>query len=204
MTTKDRAMLFWGDAFYGDERVALMSLEQQGAFLRLLWLGWVNDGLPEDLRQLARLAGAAPARFARAIWPALEACWPVVDGRRRNPRQERERAARAAARAAADAGGSSVSDRMRALAQRRWNAAPHARAHAATHADADARPHADADARPHADADAAPQFLQVRNVSRLDVHLASFPWLLESMRDDARERNPNMRLTVREFHSGCV
>jgi hypothetical protein len=48
------------------------------------------------------------------------------------------------------------------------------------------------------------QFVEVRQVMRCDVHWASFPWLLESMRQDARERNPNMCLTAHENYLRCV
>jgi len=47
-------------------------------------------------------------------------------------------------------------------------------------------------------ADSPTEFLQVRQLMGFDVHWASFPWLMESMRQDARERNPNMRLTARK------
>lgn len=72
---------------------AVMTDEQQGAYVRLLCHGWKEDGLPPDavaVRQIGRWGAAAWKR----IWPALEAKWPIAaDGRRRNPRQETERAA---------------------------------------------------------------------------------------------------------------
>lgn len=95
---KDDALLFWGHRFYADEAVRLMTLEQQGAYLALLWHAWQNDGLPNDLRDLARILGVSPRRLKSRIWPRLADCWPAAeDGRLRNPRQEQERARRAQA-----------------------------------------------------------------------------------------------------------
>jgi uncharacterized protein YdaU (DUF1376 family) len=67
-------------------RVALMTAEERGVYVHLLAWAWIEDGLPDDLQELARLAGV-PAITERVL-----TAFPVAaDGRRRNPRQEHER-----------------------------------------------------------------------------------------------------------------
>lgn len=96
-----------GDAM-SDTAYAGLSLEEEGAWRRLYDFAWMNDGLPEDEEAIRRLLRCDARTFAR-IWPAVSLSYPVADdGRRRNPRQERERLAqsenRNARRDAAKAG----------------------------------------------------------------------------------------------------
>lgn len=124
----DQAMLLWFEAFYTDEAVVLMDDAQLGAFHRLLWHAWKNDGLPGDPKVIAKILGKSPASFVRRVWPALERCWPVGDdGRRRNSRQERERQACEERRAARGGDPSDPDDRRarrseagRVAARARW------------------------------------------------------------------------------------
>src|SRR4051812_15631649 len=76
--------------FDADETVRVMSFAEKGLYLVLLNHAWVNDGLPEDPARVARVAGAGAEEFA-LLWPGVQACFPIADGRRRNARQERER-----------------------------------------------------------------------------------------------------------------
>src|ERR1039457_5240199 len=71
---KERAphMPFYGREFYGDENVLVMTLEQEGAYLRLLWNCWQEGSIPEDTTKLAAMCKNAPVkRFEREIWPTL-------------------------------------------------------------------------------------------------------------------------------------
>jgi uncharacterized protein YdaU (DUF1376 family) len=168
VTRKDPALLLFGSDFYEDEDVLQMDLEQQGAYLRLLWLAWRNDGLPTDPACLAKMLHVSLKRFTARIWPAIQACWHEQDGRLRQKRQEQERERRQGRDQAPQDGQPQPADRserMRQLAQRRWGRGDaDANTHAATHA-GDAAPHAHADAATHADADAERN--AVRNAARI-------------------------------------
>lgn len=148
MTRKDPAVLWFGSAFYEDEHVLQMTYEQQGVYQRLLWIAFQNGGIPADEAVLARMLGLAPKRFAR-IWGGIRPCWQPGDvGRLVQPRQEEERARRAAAVSGDnDAAPDGVSDRMRQLARLRWDR------HRRT--DGDAEPHAARSAARSAETDAS-------------------------------------------------
>lgn len=156
MMRKDQAMLMWGSSFYEDERVLLMSFEQQGVYWRLLWLSWQNVGLPNDPRAIAAMLRVPLRRFEGKIWPAIRACWHVEGERLYQKRQEEERGRRAACRA--DDGPAEPprdrSEQMRELARRRWG---HRGAHADADASAHAGPHAHADASRNAEPQCGPQ-----------------------------------------------
>ncbi len=82
--------------FYARDWIAsstrAMSLAARGAYTDLLAFSWLNDGLQSDPDHLRRLVGATVDEWA-TIWPDLEHEWPVADdGKRRNDRQEEERA----------------------------------------------------------------------------------------------------------------
>ena len=87
-TAKSRApwMQFWGDDFMA--ATLGWSAAERGAYLILLWAAWQGDGLPADTERVFRLDPDI-----RAAWAILEPKFPVgSDGRRRNQRQESERA----------------------------------------------------------------------------------------------------------------
>ncbi|MFZ1905218.1 MAG: hypothetical protein WAU56_07485 [Steroidobacteraceae bacterium] len=64
---------------------------QRGGYRDALDAQWVLDGLPVDPEELRKTIGVTPTEF-RAIWPKIEPKFPIADdGRRRNPRLERER-----------------------------------------------------------------------------------------------------------------
>lgn len=66
--------------------VAEFSDAEQLAYLRLLCYQWLNQGVPEEIEKLRRLAG-------KGVTPALLTKFPVgEDGKRRNPRLETVRA----------------------------------------------------------------------------------------------------------------
>lgn len=86
-TTTLAFLKFYGSDFLNS--TASWSMEERGLYITLLWYSWVNDGLPADVGRIERMApGAAQA------WEVLGGKFPVAeDGKRRNPRQERDRAA---------------------------------------------------------------------------------------------------------------
>src|SRR5262245_31170507 len=98
MRRRDPAMLWFGSDFYEDERVLLMSFEEMGVYQRLLWISWVNIGLPDDPEQIAELLQLpfrrlGVKRFLAKVWPKIAPCWtPTQEGRLIQKRQEEERA----------------------------------------------------------------------------------------------------------------
>lgn len=77
--------------FDHDEKVRGMRIGDIGLYILCLNHAWSNDGLPEDPKEVSALVKVFGAEFKRS-WIKVEQCFPVSsDGRRRNPRQERER-----------------------------------------------------------------------------------------------------------------
>lgn len=82
---------FYPKDFDTDERVRGFDPRQIGIFVLALNHAWINDGLPSDESQLARLLRVTPRDF-RAAWPAVRGCFQEFpDGRLKNNRQESER-----------------------------------------------------------------------------------------------------------------
>lgn len=81
---------FYPKDFLADIHVAAMTLAERGAYITLLCLCWREGSLPGEQATLARLCRVTPAVLTR-LWPALEPCFKVVDGRLIQPRLERER-----------------------------------------------------------------------------------------------------------------
>jgi uncharacterized protein YdaU (DUF1376 family) len=93
VSRKDPAFLFYAGDWLLDPHVSVMTLEQQGAYLRLLCTAWLEDGLPNDLEWVRLLLALSQKRFD-PIWKAIGPRW-VVDGDRLvNRRQETERTLR--------------------------------------------------------------------------------------------------------------
>ncbi len=84
------AFQFYPKDFMTDVHVVAMTLAERGAYITLLCLCWMERSLPVDLVALARLCGVSKGAFMR-LWPALEPCFTILDGRLVQPRIERER-----------------------------------------------------------------------------------------------------------------
>lgn len=76
-----------------DIATRLMSVEAVGAYIRLLISQWINGSIPDNLDQLARIAGTSDLkRFKESVWPEIEMKFPIAKrGERRNARLEVER-----------------------------------------------------------------------------------------------------------------
>lgn len=85
------AFQFYARDFLSDVRVMAMSLEEVGAYWKLVSICWIEEGLPSDLPVLARLLHVTPAKL-RKLWPAIEPCFRLRDGLYQHPRLDRERA----------------------------------------------------------------------------------------------------------------
>lgn len=85
------AFMFYVKDYESDENVKGMSLEQEGAYLRLLLHGWLHGSIPEDVPTIAKICRVPRAKMAR-LWNGIRPCWkPAGNGRLKNKRQERER-----------------------------------------------------------------------------------------------------------------
>ena len=97
---------------------AHLSLEQQGAYLRLLDHQWEDGPLPASPAALARLLGVSLTRFRR-VWDDLKRHFPADEaGRLANPRLETERTKQETFRAG-------QSRRGRDGAAKRWDSQRH-------------------------------------------------------------------------------
>ena len=77
--------------FLTDAKASRMSLAELGLYLLCLDYSWINDGLPADEEEVQKTVRISRRNFQSAF-SAVEPCFPIgADGRRRNPRQERER-----------------------------------------------------------------------------------------------------------------
>ena len=75
-------MPWYGREFYGDENVLVMTLEQEAAYLRLLWNCWQEGSIPVEIAKLAAICKATPVkRFEQNIWPALSGLFSSAAGR---------------------------------------------------------------------------------------------------------------------------
>lgn len=79
-----------------DDKVMLMSLECQGAYLRLLCLQWENESIPNNEEAVATMLGFATKDsrryFMDRLWPDLKPHFPTHrEHKRRNKRMSRLR-----------------------------------------------------------------------------------------------------------------
>lgn len=94
---KDPAFLFYVTTWLQSAETNSMSLEQQGAYVRLLCFAWLHGSIPadrEEIRHLIGLGSASEEAFARVWSGRLPRCWvemPGTPGRLINERQEHER-----------------------------------------------------------------------------------------------------------------
>jgi uncharacterized protein YdaU (DUF1376 family) len=80
--------------FAGDEPVQLMSLEEEGAYRRLLDHQWMHGSIPADLPQIAKVCKNVAVSKMRKIWPAISTCFMAVESdasRLQNRKLERVR-----------------------------------------------------------------------------------------------------------------
>ena len=78
--------------FMTDQNVAVMSLEEQGAYRLLMDYEWLHTGLPNDTKALASMCRIPETHF-KELWQNIEKCFkPSRDGTRlHHPRLQSER-----------------------------------------------------------------------------------------------------------------
>lgn len=92
------AFQFYPAEYLADENVAMMSLGEEGAYIRLMCYCWRQGSIPSDMTRLARLCKTTPENMEQ-IWPALEVCFRSTPGGRLvHPRLDTERRKQAAYR----------------------------------------------------------------------------------------------------------
>ena len=93
-----------------------MTLEQEAAYLRLLWNCWQERSIPTDKAKLAAICKNTPiAKFEAEIWPALSVCFTsAAEGRLVHHKVELLRAAK-------DARRNTNSKAGRLGAEKRWH-----------------------------------------------------------------------------------
>lgn len=91
MRSPSPAFSFYPKDWLSDSNVKAMSIDAKGAYIELLSIYWLEDGLPADTDRLSRLVGISPAKF-RHLWPLIEPCFSVKGSRLVQKRLERERA----------------------------------------------------------------------------------------------------------------
>ncbi len=80
---------FFARDWLTDERVMLMTLECQGAYLRLLCYQWLEGSIPDSPKKLASLCMTSQEHFESEIWPDIgDAFNEVAVQRLQNPRLE--------------------------------------------------------------------------------------------------------------------
>ena len=92
---KSPAFQFYAKEFLSDANQAGMSLQETGAYIRLICFEWNEHGkgIPDDAVRCARMVGASVGSM-RKMWPTLRSCFIAHDamtGRLVHPRLERER-----------------------------------------------------------------------------------------------------------------
>lgn len=110
---KAPAYQFYPRDYADDEAVKLMTYEQEGVYRRLLDHQWTHGGLPADVSHVALLVPKISKPKFLKLWPAIAEKFPIVNGRRVNPRMERQRAD-------TDAFKRRKSDAGKAGAERKW------------------------------------------------------------------------------------
>ena len=114
MSAKTPAIQFCPTDYLGSQRVQMMTLEEEGAYCRLLWSCWQNGSIPSDPELAARLIGkGCSTTVARVVLPMFEiACG---EGRVTHDRLERERAKQADWRKKSSAGGKKSAEMRQSL-----------------------------------------------------------------------------------------
>jgi len=91
-TVKAPAFQFYPRDFLSDSNQMAMSLQEAGAYIRLMCHCWDDGSIPDDPIRLARLVGTTSNQM-RKLWPAIRHCFRNgrQHGRLVHPRLEKER-----------------------------------------------------------------------------------------------------------------
>lgn len=91
LPARSPAFQFYAKDFLSDGNQAGMSLQETGAYIRLICFCWNDGSIPDDPVRIARMIGATP-REIRLVWPAIRPFFMSAgEGRLTHPRVEQER-----------------------------------------------------------------------------------------------------------------
>jgi len=90
MADKRPAYQWYPKDYLADEHVALMTLEQEGAYRRLLDYCWLHESIPADMGAMGLLCRVDSSRMAE-LWQGIEPCFQIEGDRYVNRRLNRER-----------------------------------------------------------------------------------------------------------------
>lgn len=71
------AFQFYASDYLSSSKVQRMTLEEEGAYIRLLAYNWQDGFIPADIKKLARLCKVSPRKM-ESIWEALQECFQSV------------------------------------------------------------------------------------------------------------------------------
>jgi uncharacterized protein YdaU (DUF1376 family) len=101
---KAPAYLWYPKDYLADANTVLMTLEQEGAYRRLLDYCWLEGSIPDDIEELARLCKGVSADKMSRIWKVVSPCFrkrgkkwvhPRLDAERKKQKANREAKSRA-------------------------------------------------------------------------------------------------------------
>ena len=101
---KAPAYLWYPKDYLADANTVLMTLEQEGAYRRLLDYCWLEGSIPDDMEELGRLCKGLSSDKMRRVWKAIEPCFrkrgkkwvhPRLDVERKKQKANREAKSRA-------------------------------------------------------------------------------------------------------------
>ncbi len=87
---KPPAFQWYPRDYLTDENVELMSLEQEGAYRRLMDYCWLHGSIPNDVEAWAKMCRVTPRRMEK-LWPGIDPCFRKRNGRLFHPRLDKER-----------------------------------------------------------------------------------------------------------------
>jgi uncharacterized protein YdaU (DUF1376 family) len=116
MNTKTPAFQFYAADYLADEQASLMTLEEEGAYIRLLAYCWREGSIPADETLLSRLCKGASTTVLRVVTACFQPCADRPD-RLTHKRLDDEREKQAEWREKSAAGG-------RKSAEKRWAKKP--------------------------------------------------------------------------------
>ena len=91
MTDKRPSFQWYPKDYLSDENVALMSLEEEGAYRRLMDFCWLQGSIPGDMESLGKLCKNVDQERMAVLWDAISKCFKRRGERYVHPRLEIER-----------------------------------------------------------------------------------------------------------------
>jgi len=91
MREKSPAFQWYPKDFLSDENVVLMTLEEEGAYRRLMDYCWLQGSIPDDTKSLSMLCKGISVERMAVLWSAIKHCFLKREERWFHPRLEREK-----------------------------------------------------------------------------------------------------------------